>query len=976
MADLFQHYADPHAIWAAGNAVQGYAGDVEDLDGGTQAAHKPAQAGVAGLLAGPMANAPTGLKTRATEWMQTSLSGGGAINYWGNAVNTYNQGVDGLNQKWQNQLNADSQETDRRAAGKVATDENNLKASLSQQQQGLEGDLDKAASTTAGYLKNPGDSATVLALFQAGAMPIAAPKAFPHVDFSSIDPRKLYDALVANGRIPPELAGMNQQQLVDYLKAHPEVADEVALLLAVPSLSGQEKGLVQALAKVDADEANQGLGTPPGQNGLNLIGLSEQRLNAINDKLAHGGTLTDGENAYLKAWLDGVGAANLARLPQYIKDATQAGATGTGSERMDLNKANLKQYAGPVADAIMNLSDPTKNPQDRQLTSDEHTYIPLDAMPQSVRDLINTPIGQRDPDTGLLWPQMDGRDPKLTGPFTVAGLSQYQGFADLLSQANAKGGDSFNYELGESAIRVKQDLNAITATVTAAAKRDPGIDLTQLQQATGDLASSEMLSVVSHNHNASSELLISDSDRRAILGMNWTNDQGAADLVHSGTDRLTSSDNKNPNEVGDPREQANAAYLVMQEIGSDPYGYQNVMRHDTHLQDAVVDTGIQWMDTFARDRGHTPEGASMMTGPDGSGSPAWGIGLNTQEQRGFLDFVAGAGAEHKVDVGGGQTITEHTGAERFGAASEIYQQSLVAQAMKNGTAADVSTALSAAGRLEGAYDEAGLDQLVHQDGKDHATKMEAWQAEVQRQHYKALGAKMLTSVVTTAGSAALGPEALAAKIAVGVGSSWAGSATGDVWDHVFAAPPQPSDPTAADSDGYRTYLDGEAPHRTDYMLVAAAHQAGVDITDPHAQAAARSLYDSQGHLKSYAEIAADPNGLNNLEQARSGEVGAWERQVQQRDPNAAYDINDGLDYDRGRQSTFDNTPNYRVGTHSAASDDHQRRQLLYGTGQIGVFDPNSPDLHGNTPADGSDPDLPTKPPGDFYPTDPDKIGHR
>jgi hypothetical protein len=73
---------------------------------------------------------------------------------------------------------------------------------LRSQQSRLEQALDDAATRVAGMLdKGPHDTATVLALYQAGTLPLAATVAFPGMDFRSVDRVALYESLLRTGRI-------------------------------------------------------------------------------------------------------------------------------------------------------------------------------------------------------------------------------------------------------------------------------------------------------------------------------------------------------------------------------------------------------------------------------------------------------------------------------------------------------------------------------------------------------------------------------------------------------------------------------------------------------------------------------------------------------------------------------------------------------------------------------------------------------
>src|SRR5690606_4479265 len=121
------------------------------------------------------------------------------------------------------------------------------------------------------------------------------------------------------------------------------------------------------------------------------------------------------------------------------------------------------------------------------------------------------------------WPALDEHgNPlfRMTEPpdFTVAGLERYGDFVSLLETATVEGDVVFTRELGESALRVKQDLNAISANTTEALRWDSyGEDAHEaLRLATFDDEVSRMLAVVARNEDAASAMLV-NHDSRPLL---------------------------------------------------------------------------------------------------------------------------------------------------------------------------------------------------------------------------------------------------------------------------------------------------------------------------------------------------------------------------------------------------------------------------------------------------------------------------
>lgn len=237
----FERYPAPAGtVWSAGDAVQAYGAQVDGVQDGVTAAHRPAQLAVAGLLAGPMAAAPQPVRTRAVEWMQSAVFGGAAVRLFGDGVHAYDRGIDDLNARYwaakassfgvsRPSLPAGATDADRRAAedgyrGAVAAADAALLAALRRERDlVLEPALDDSATQVAGLLdRGPGDAGAVLALYQASALPWTAPALFPAFDF---------------GPVPPPLGGPDGQRAAELVRqalagdASPEELREAMLML-------------------------------------------------------------------------------------------------------------------------------------------------------------------------------------------------------------------------------------------------------------------------------------------------------------------------------------------------------------------------------------------------------------------------------------------------------------------------------------------------------------------------------------------------------------------------------------------------------------------------------------------------------------------------------------------------------------------------------------------------------------------------
>jgi len=199
----YEHYAaTPGAVRASGQAVITTAGNIQELDASVRAGHAPASAGVAGILLGPMLGAPEPVRQRAQSLVQAAVVGGGAVNFFGNAIADFDAGVDRLNIRWMiasatgfgvrpPDYSGVPQEArsaiDTQYANAVAAARSRLRAELDREYAALQDELDSQAQQVSGMLDEGPTSAVVLRLFQAGALPITAPAAFPGVDFGRID---------------------------------------------------------------------------------------------------------------------------------------------------------------------------------------------------------------------------------------------------------------------------------------------------------------------------------------------------------------------------------------------------------------------------------------------------------------------------------------------------------------------------------------------------------------------------------------------------------------------------------------------------------------------------------------------------------------------------------------------------------------------------------------------------------------------
>lgn len=902
----FDYYdAGPEQVRTAGDQITRVGGDVENLAGDVTGTHRVAQYGVAGLLADPLLAAHDRVRGQVDGWLRGAVFSGGAVRLFADGVAAYNRGIDDLNRRYQTAkenrfwVTAPNPE-DYPTAGDfgraydllLADAERALLRELEQERHStLEPALDDQARLVAGFLdRGPDDAGAVQALYQAGALPLAAPAVFTEVDFGDIDPAELFANLVDSGQLPAELATMTEDELFEWFTNHPTEAGLVAVLLpATGTLPERQQRLVRALGRYDAWLVNQGLAMDPSPAGLSLIGQGNQRLAEINGRAAQGEPLTAAERAYLDAWFNGVGADHLAALDGYVVAATDVPAGLPGYAGQAMIDGNRSEYLSPVADAIMNLSDP-----------DRGGVAGLAELPQAIQDLANTPIGELDR-AGFRWPSLDEQgnpDYDRTDPmdFTVAGLDRYGGFADLLESATVDGGVDFTRELGESALRVKQDLNAIAANLTEAVRATdnrPG-SYDALWLATFDDEVSDMLSVVAANEPAAAAMLIDDDDRRLLLGLNWYDDDGVVDILEAGTRRDPDGGGELP---------AAATLAVMQEVGGDRDFYLGRMTED--MSDAVVDAGITWIDAFGRPA-TTGSPSEYGQYEDPLGNRALGIQLSPADRANFLQFVSGTGEDDAM---------------RFRGASVVYSQDLVAQALQSGDSTVVNLALAAAGRMDGAITAADYEYALDQTGAAYDEAAAAHQAEVRRNAGYALGAK----VAWTVGSAAING---ATGGSMSLFTSVAGTVVVDpLINEVFSAGPPPTDQTPQTRAELFNADRLDQSAERNYFLLSAHQHAGTDLSGEFPD-----LYQPDGTLRPFDELAGSARSsdlLQDLQQAQNRAEESWQ------EPPGRGDIDVGQYYDTERNNIANGSYWQDAPNESGWTDPATARQRLYGERYVG-----------------------------------------
>ncbi len=217
---LFPHYrATPGSVFDAAEQIETTVKPIRSLRGAVLSRHAQAVAATAGSLQTPLSQADQQTVHSAESICQGAAFAAGCTRAWGDAITTYDAGIDALNRRYDE---AEAQHFGQSAPGlwdylthgkiddyvhdlgayhqHVAAARAALIAQLKREEQQLHSDLDDAGTRTAGMLKRGPTEADVLALVRAGAMPLGVVDIFPGIDFSSLDLAALRRRLAAMGR--------------------------------------------------------------------------------------------------------------------------------------------------------------------------------------------------------------------------------------------------------------------------------------------------------------------------------------------------------------------------------------------------------------------------------------------------------------------------------------------------------------------------------------------------------------------------------------------------------------------------------------------------------------------------------------------------------------------------------------------------------------------------------------------------------
>lgn len=368
---------------------------------------------------------------------------------------------------------------------------------------------------------------------------------------------------------------------------------------------------------------------------------------------ANGGRVNDEEYSYLYQYYDKT-APYSAQIYHAVKNVPPAVQEATG---------------GQWADGLLNLSRGGEQNTDSGLPPFSYApggeMISRSGLPPSVEQILSSDIGkvQLTPQQGV-----DTSDAPMLrraewkdGHWVVDNYDTDTGFANLLTMADhgMSGSDDFSRNLAEAGIRWKQDENAVqtnTATWLGAvhqlwnggeikgpsdAERALGFppdmhhaDPNNLDLAMSDTGASNALATAARNSFASAEVLMNTDDRQAVLGLNWHDGDGAAQLIVSGTAPDPTNAQIDPAHPGKSIRNE-AALAVMQDTGSD---YQTLVRGlSDPVKNALTTVAIDHLSAFASPTIGASDNVTTITLPDGRTID--GVQLSDNTSGNFLKMI-------------------------------------------------------------------------------------------------------------------------------------------------------------------------------------------------------------------------------------------------------------------------------------------------------------------------------------------------
>ncbi len=327
-----------------------------------------------------------------------------------------------------------------------------------------------------------------------------------------------------------------------------------------------------------------------------------ERYSAGVERLVNGldgGELTSQERSYLRSFYDTLDADDLAALGN-LEGERYAGVQGT------------------VADGINTLMDPERGGIDPR----EQDYL----VPDSVKPLINEDFLNRDLDED----QVDDR------------IGQYNGLAGLMSHADVPPGDRFGADMGAAALGIQADYELWQRDAAAETASGSPNYIREADPYTELTGTGQVLTMVATNPDAAALTLDSVERVDTLARLNWPQDGGeaAAGFMRAATI---------PPEGEEPsRYQLDAAKNVLEVVSGDTAVARGDGPTTRPVEDAVLDTGLAYLDFLARE-GTDDDG--MVRNVLGHEVP--GFALDAEARNGFFDFVATREQEQKDEFYGG-----------------------------------------------------------------------------------------------------------------------------------------------------------------------------------------------------------------------------------------------------------------------------------------------------------------------------------
>ncbi|MDT0445169.1 putative alpha/beta hydrolase [Streptomyces johnsoniae] len=324
-----------------------------------------------------------------------------------------------------------------------------------------------------------------------------------------------------------------------------------------------------------------------------------ERYTAGVERLAGSDDLTSQERSYLRSFYDTLEADDLAALGN-LEGERYDGARGS------------------VADGINTLMDPERGGIDP--AEEDHL------VPDSVKPLINENFLNQDLDED----QVNER------------IGQYNGLGELMSHASVPPGDRFGADMGAAALGIQTDYelwqrDARADSISGSPNYVRDADLYDDLTGTG-----QVLTMVATNPDAAALTLDSVERVDTLARLNWSQDNGeaAADFMRAAT---IPADGEEAS-----RYQLDAAKNVLEVVSGDTAVARGDGPTTQHVEDAVLDTGLAYLDFLARE-GTDDDG--MVRNVLGQEVP--GFALDGDARNGFFDFVATREQEQKDEFYGG-----------------------------------------------------------------------------------------------------------------------------------------------------------------------------------------------------------------------------------------------------------------------------------------------------------------------------------